>query len=135
MKRQVTLGLQGRNASYETGAIAPSAVARMNATRGVVERIVERNEVVYGITTGFGKLSDVAIPHDKLAALQRALEAQETSERDADALRRQLGEAQQAAARHEAEAETLRQMLERLTPPAPAREPPERNSRRKVAKA
>ena len=32
--------------------------------------IVGRNEVVYGVTTGFGKLSDVAIPPDKLAALQ-----------------------------------------------------------------
>ncbi len=51
-------------------ALAPEAVARMAATRAVVEQIVARNDVVYGITTGFGKLSDVAIPPDKLAALQ-----------------------------------------------------------------
>jgi histidine ammonia-lyase len=47
-----------------------SASARMAVTRRVVEGIVARNEVVYGVTTGFGKLSDVAIPPDKLAALQ-----------------------------------------------------------------
>jgi histidine ammonia-lyase len=51
-------------------SLAPSAVARMTATRAVVDGIIARNEVVYGVTTGFGKLSDVAIPHDKLAALQ-----------------------------------------------------------------
>jgi histidine ammonia-lyase len=47
-----------------------SVAARMAVTRRVVDDIVARNEVVYGVTTGFGKLSDVAIPHDKLAALQ-----------------------------------------------------------------
>ena len=51
-------------------SVHPSALARMAVTRRVVEDIVARNEVVYGVTTGFGKLSDVAIPPDKLAALQ-----------------------------------------------------------------
>ncbi len=51
-------------------SLEPSAVKRMAATRSVVDAIVARNDVVYGITTGFGKLSDVAIPPDKLAALQ-----------------------------------------------------------------
>ena len=50
--------------------IAPTAVARMRATRTVVEGIAARGEVVYGVTTGFGKLSDVAIPADQLAQLQ-----------------------------------------------------------------
>jgi histidine ammonia-lyase len=50
--------------------LAQPARVRMAATRGVVEDLVARNQVVYGVTTGFGKLSDVAIPHDKLAALQ-----------------------------------------------------------------
>ncbi len=53
-----------------TVSLAPSAAARMSKTRAVVDAIVARNDVVYGITTGFGKLSDVAIPPDKLAALQ-----------------------------------------------------------------
>ncbi len=50
--------------------LAPKARERMLRTRAVVEDIVNRNEVVYGVTTGFGKLSEVAIPHEKLAELQ-----------------------------------------------------------------
>ena len=50
--------------------LAPKARERMLRTRAVVDDIVGRNEVVYGVTTGFGKLSEVAIPHEKLAELQ-----------------------------------------------------------------
>ena len=50
--------------------LAAAARLRMAATRRVVEGIVARNEIVYGITTGFGKLSEVAIPSDRLAELQ-----------------------------------------------------------------
>ena len=50
--------------------LAASARSRMAATRRVVDDIVARNAVVYGVTTGFGKLSEVAIPPDKLAELQ-----------------------------------------------------------------
>jgi len=49
---------------------SPAARARMQATRDIVDAIVARNDPVYGITTGFGKLSDIAIPHDRLAELQ-----------------------------------------------------------------
>ena len=42
----------------------------MDKTRSVVEAILARHEAVYGVTTGFGKLSDVAIPPDRLAELQ-----------------------------------------------------------------
>jgi histidine ammonia-lyase len=50
--------------------LAPRARERMLRTRAVVDDIVNRNSVVYGVTTGFGKLSEVAIPREKLAALQ-----------------------------------------------------------------
>jgi histidine ammonia-lyase len=50
--------------------LAASARARMEVTRGVVDGIVRRNDVVYGVTTGFGKLSEIAIPPDRLAELQ-----------------------------------------------------------------
>ncbi|MBM3909034.1 MAG: aromatic amino acid lyase, partial [Gemmatimonadetes bacterium] len=50
--------------------LAASARARMQATRDIVAGIVARDEVVYGVTTGFGKLSDVHIPADQLAQLQ-----------------------------------------------------------------
>lgn len=51
-------------------ALGDAARTRMLATRAVVADIVARNAVVYGVTTGFGKLSDIAIPPDKLAQLQ-----------------------------------------------------------------
>jgi histidine ammonia-lyase len=50
--------------------LAPAARARMARTNEVVKGIVERGETVYGVTTGFGKLSEFAIPKDKLADLQ-----------------------------------------------------------------
>ena len=51
-------------------ALADAARARMLATRQVVAGIVDRDDAVYGVTTGFGKLSEFAIPRDKLAQLQ-----------------------------------------------------------------
>jgi histidine ammonia-lyase len=53
-----------------TVRLADGARSRMAATRRIVDGIVERNEVVYGVTTGFGKLSEVAIPPHRLAELQ-----------------------------------------------------------------
>src|SRR6266566_661634 len=50
--------------------IAPSARPRILASRKVVEDIIQRDAVVYGVTTGFGKLSDVRIRHDGLSELQ-----------------------------------------------------------------
>lgn len=47
-----------------------AARARMKVTQKVIEDIVERGDVVYGVTTGFGKLSEIAIPRDRLAELQ-----------------------------------------------------------------
>ena len=50
--------------------LSAAARARMLATRDVIAGIVERHDVVYGVTTGFGKLSEIAIPSDRLAELQ-----------------------------------------------------------------
>ncbi|MFI5248988.1 MAG: histidine ammonia-lyase [Gemmatimonadales bacterium] len=54
-------------------SLSGGARDRMARTRAIVDAIVERRDVVYGITTGFGKLSDVAIPYDRLAELQANL--------------------------------------------------------------
>jgi histidine ammonia-lyase len=43
---------------------------RVVASRTVVEEIIARDAVVYGVTTGFGKLSDVRIPREALSELQ-----------------------------------------------------------------
>jgi histidine ammonia-lyase len=50
--------------------VGEPARARMSRTRAVLDDLVARNAVAYGVTTGFGKLSDVAIPHERLAELQ-----------------------------------------------------------------
>lgn len=50
--------------------IAGSARSRILASRKVIDDIVERDAVVYGINTGFGKLADVRIPREEIGALQ-----------------------------------------------------------------
>src|SRR6266540_5446487 len=50
--------------------IAPSARHRILASRKVVEDIISRDALVYGVSTGFGKLSDVRIRPDGLGELQ-----------------------------------------------------------------
>jgi histidine ammonia-lyase len=54
----------------ERVTLADGARARIDAARRVVERIVESGEVVYGVNTGFGKLSDVVVPREELRELQ-----------------------------------------------------------------
>jgi histidine ammonia-lyase len=50
--------------------ISDLARPRILASRKVVEEIIARDAVVYGVTTGFGKLSDVRIPREALSDLQ-----------------------------------------------------------------
>ena len=50
--------------------ISSLAKPRVLASRKVVEEIIARDAVVYGVTTGFGKLSDVRIPREALSDLQ-----------------------------------------------------------------
>lgn len=51
-------------------SIAPAAVTRVREGRALIERILDAGETVYGVNTGFGKLSDVRIPPEKLTELQ-----------------------------------------------------------------
>lgn len=50
--------------------LAEGVLDRVVASRRVVEEICDAGRTVYGITTGFGKLSDVAIKHDDICTLQ-----------------------------------------------------------------
>jgi len=54
-------------------ALDPAAAAPMQAAQDAVQRIVDHDQVVYGINTGFGKLASTRIGHDHLAELQRNL--------------------------------------------------------------
>ncbi|GAE35708.1 histidine ammonia-lyase [Halalkalibacter akibai JCM 9157] len=46
------------------------SIRKVVASRKAVEKIVEEEKVVYGITTGFGKFSDVYIGKEDVEALQ-----------------------------------------------------------------
>jgi histidine ammonia-lyase len=51
-------------------SVAPSARGKIDASRKVIEEIVAKSGVVYGVSTGFGKLADVHIPTAELRQLQ-----------------------------------------------------------------
>lgn len=57
----------------ETVGLAPEAVERIVGSRQLVDRFVSEERVVYGITTGFGKFSDIVISGADTRTLQRNL--------------------------------------------------------------
>ena len=54
-------------------ALAPESRGRVAAARRAVEAVVAAGRPVYGLTTGFGRLSDTAIPPEQARELQRSL--------------------------------------------------------------
>jgi histidine ammonia-lyase len=79
----VTVVLDGRSLTVrqvvavareaEAVALAESAVERMRETRALVERALERGDVVYGMTTGVGARKKVGVPAEEAEAFNRAL--------------------------------------------------------------
>lgn len=53
--------------------LGSESVARIAAARAVIDMIADEGRKVYGVTTGFGHLSKVRIPHDELEDLQHNL--------------------------------------------------------------
>lgn len=56
-----------------TVEIHEDAIKKIKKSRTIVENIVKEGKVVYGITTGFGKFSDVNISNDECKTLQKNL--------------------------------------------------------------
>ena len=54
-------------------SLDPCVQGGMTQSQAAVQHIVENDEVVYGINTGFGKLASTRIPSHQLAELQRNL--------------------------------------------------------------
>jgi histidine ammonia-lyase len=54
----------------ERVAFSDRARARIEQSRRVVETIIAEDRTVYGVNTGFGKLSDIKIAHSQLRELQ-----------------------------------------------------------------
>src|ERR1700722_14747857 len=50
--------------------VSPLAVARMESSRAVVDRLVASGATAYGINTGFGKLASVRISTEQVKQLQ-----------------------------------------------------------------
>jgi histidine ammonia-lyase len=68
-----TLTLQeARDIIYKNAIVSPSAesMEKVKKSREAVERIVKEKRIVYGITTGFGKFSDVWIDTENVEELQ-----------------------------------------------------------------
>ncbi|MFL0246897.1 histidine ammonia-lyase [Candidatus Clostridium stratigraminis] len=63
------------NVAYKGYEVSLSSDAKKKVieSRKIVDSIVENSQVVYGITTGFGKFSDVTITHEDCKTLQRNL--------------------------------------------------------------
>lgn len=54
----------------EEVSLSPESRERVERARSFIEEIVAREEVVYGVNTGFGALSETTIPADELRELQ-----------------------------------------------------------------
>jgi len=53
--------------------LTEDAIERVDSSRNVVDEFVESEKAVYGITTGFGKFSDVSITKEETRLLQKNL--------------------------------------------------------------
>ncbi|MEW5800041.1 MAG: histidine ammonia-lyase [Bacteroidota bacterium] len=80
----MTLTLDGNSLSIEqlytaaknsaaTIALSPKAKKAMQRSRALVEEWLAKDEVIYGVTTGFGEFANVRIPFDKIEELQTNL--------------------------------------------------------------
>ncbi|MGL5100484.1 MAG: aromatic amino acid lyase, partial [Fusobacteriaceae bacterium] len=56
-----------------TVKIADEAYLRVEKSRVYVEKLIDDSKVVYGLTTGFGKFSDIVISKDETSNLQKNL--------------------------------------------------------------
>lgn len=59
--------------NYNEVELSPSAVEKIIESRKIVDEFVDNEDVVYGITTGFGKFSDVSISKEESKLLQKNL--------------------------------------------------------------
>ena len=59
--------------NFETITLSEKAIAAVNKARAYVDEKLEKGEIIYGLTTGFGKFSDRFIPREDTAALQKNL--------------------------------------------------------------
>lgn len=64
------------SAVYDKNAeliLTEDSKAAINRSREVIDNWVEKGEVIYGVTTGFGEFSNVSIPREQIETLQENL--------------------------------------------------------------
>ncbi len=71
--KNLTIEKVWRIASGEQICISADAMQRVSASRDIVDKLIEENRVVYGITTGFGHLCNTRIDRADLERLQTNL--------------------------------------------------------------
>jgi histidine ammonia-lyase len=54
-------------------SLDPGAKAALSTTRSMLEEAISRGEIIYGVNTGFGALSETHIPGEQLEQLQKNL--------------------------------------------------------------
>lgn len=54
-------------------ALAQIVIDKIQASRAIIEKVVDSDQTVYGVNTGFGKFADVRIKKEETAELQRRL--------------------------------------------------------------
>lgn len=59
--------------NHETIELSQDAMERLDHSHDVIKHIIDEGRTVYGVNTGFGKLSDVAISKKELSKLQENL--------------------------------------------------------------
>ncbi len=68
VENSVKIVLENKNLS-----LSKASVNKINASRKLVEKWIEDDEVIYGITTGFGQFKDIKISKNELEQLQKNL--------------------------------------------------------------
>ena len=57
----------------ESVELAPEAVARIRACRGMLEEKIQAREIMYGVNTGIGEFSEVVLNDEQVQQFQRYL--------------------------------------------------------------
>lgn len=71
--RSLTLDIMGQLAQGRSVSLCPSVVETVENSRRVVEQVLSEGTTVYGINTGFGRLSSVRIAPAQVVELQKNL--------------------------------------------------------------
>ncbi len=58
---------------YADVSLGNTSIVRIQAARAVIDKLAAEEQKVYGVTTGFGHLSRVRIPHNQQVELQHNL--------------------------------------------------------------